>query len=122
MFNEELDLGEVTAEEKEGGAKKADALVKQEAQECPAVAQREGVCQAAASGVLSKVRRLRSHCHPVAAIFTNALPPLKVEESASGTAAVAVTHPPASALPLGMSSQVHPPSAGGKLSNLCVSL
>lgn len=59
MFNEELDLGEVAAEEKEGGAKKADHLVKQEVQECTAVGQREGV-QSAAPGVLSKVSSFQS--------------------------------------------------------------
>lgn len=59
MFNEELDLGEVAAEEKEGGAKKADHLVKQEVQECTAVGQREGV-RSAAPGVLSKVSRFQS--------------------------------------------------------------
>lgn len=63
MFNEELDLGEVAAEEKECGARKADHLVKQEMQDCTAEAQREGVsscqipCQAAPSIVLRKVRR-----------------------------------------------------------------
>lgn len=120
MFNEELDLGEVAAEEKEGGAKKADHLVKQEVQECPAVAQRGGVCPSAASVVLSKVRSFQSSHHPASPLTStiNALPPLKVEESASGTAAVPVIQPQVNAAALGMSSQVHPPSAGGKLSGL----
>lgn len=116
MFNEELDLGEVAAEEKEGGAKKAAHLVKQEVPESPAAAQRGGVCQSAASVVLSKVRSFQSNHHSAnpAISFTSALPPLKVEESASGSA----LHPQLNAAPLGMSSQLHPPSAGGKLSTL----
>lgn len=117
MFNEELDLGEVAAEEKEGGARKA---VKQEVQECTAVVQREGVCQSAASVGLSKVRRFQSDHHSLNASITNwsAPSPLKVEEPASGTAAVPMTHPQVNAAPLGMSSQVHPPAAGGRHSSL----
>lgn len=120
MFNEELDLGEVAAEEKEGGATKADHLVKQEVQECTAVAQRDGVCPSAASVVPSKVKSFQSNHHSLSTLITNinALPPLKVEESASGTAAVPVLQPQVNAAPLGPSSQVHRPSAGGKLSRL----
>uniref|UniRef100_H3D7P3 Lysine methyltransferase 2C n=1 Tax=Tetraodon nigroviridis TaxID=99883 RepID=H3D7P3_TETNG len=114
MFNEELDLGEVSAEEKEGGAKKADHLVKQEMQESTAVALREGACQSAAPLVLSKVRNFQSNYQPANTSITNinALPPLKVEESSSATAAVPGIPPHVNAAPLGMSPQVHPPSAG----------
>lgn len=56
MFNEELELGEVAAEEKEGGARKADHLVKQEMQDCTAEAQLKLPCQSAPSMVLRKVR------------------------------------------------------------------
>lgn len=56
MFNEELDLGDVAAEEKEGGASKADHLVKQEVQESTAAAP----CQSAASIITSKVRSYQS--------------------------------------------------------------
>lgn len=56
MFNEELDLGDVAAEEKDGGASKADHLVKQEVQENTAAAP----CQSAASIVISKVRSYQS--------------------------------------------------------------
>lgn len=114
MFNEELDLGEVAAEEKEGGAKKADHLVKQEMQEGPAGAQRDGL-QSAAPGLLSQVRRFQPHCGSVSALISNiSVPPLKVQESASGTAAVPPVHPQVKAAHLGMSPQLHPPLAAGK--------
>lgn len=86
MFNEELDLGEVAAEEKEGGARKADHMIKQEVQECSA--QREGVCRSAAS--VSQVSFQTNHQSVGPFISSmNTLPPLQVEESASG----AVVHP-----------------------------
>lgn len=112
MFNEELDLGEVAAEEKDVGARKADHLVKQEMQDCIAVAQHEGVnsctdsCQSTTSIVLRKVRNYQSHYHSIRTLITdvNTLLPIKVEDSGSGTSAVPVFH-----------TQVQPPSAEGKI-------
>lgn len=73
MFNEELDLGEVAAEEKEGGARKADHGVKQETQDCTAASQREGVnsCQSAPPIVLRKVRSYSPNYHSVNPLITD---------------------------------------------------
>lgn len=120
MFNEELDLGEVAAEEKEGGARKADHLVKQEMQDCAAEAQLKLPCQSAPSMVLRKVRSYQPSYHSIDALTSevNALPAVKVEDSAPGTSAGPVFHTQGNAEPLGMSSQVHPPSAEGTIQTL----
>lgn len=99
MFNEELDLGEVAAEEKEGGARKAEHLIKQEVQECSA--QREGVCRSAASVSQVSFQTNYQSVRPFISSM-NTLPPLQVEESASG----AVIHPQVNA------------GKGGKVSGL----
>lgn len=122
MFNEELDLGEVAAEEKEVGARKADHLVKQEMLDCTAVAQHEGVsnctnsCQSTTS-IVRKVRNYQSNYHSIQTLITdvNTLLPIKVEDSGSGTSAVPVFHTQVNAAPLGLPSQVQPPSAEGKI-------